>query len=115
MGLPSGSSPASGASSAASGPSPAASADSPSDPDAVAAEPIGAGAGDPGRTVTHRWSERAKEGIRAMTHRVEEPPAEEEPPPEDWESEVVEEPQVPAAELIRTELGGVVINDLPTA
>ncbi|MCI1749073.1 MAG: hypothetical protein LKI24_13955 [Acidipropionibacterium sp.] len=47
-----------------------------------------------------------------MSHRVEEPPPEdEEIPPAEWESEVVETPQISAAELIRTELGGVVIND----
>nr|WP_244937937.1 DNA polymerase III subunit gamma and tau [Acidipropionibacterium jensenii] len=61
----------------------------------------------------HRWSQRAKEGIREMSHHVEqEPPEDEDLPASEWDSEAVETPQYSAAELIRTELGGVVI-DIP--
>ena len=60
--------------------------------------------------MTHRWSERAKESIRATSRPAAEPePEDEEVPPEDWDSEVVDTPQVSAADLIRSELGGVVI------
>lgn len=79
------------------------------EPDGIEHAPGHPGSGD-AVTATHRWTVRAKEGIRPMSHRVEEPPSEEEVPPAEWDSEVVETPQVSAAELIRTELGGVVIN-----
>jgi len=48
-----------------------------------------------------------------MSHHVEqEPPEDEDLPASEWDSEGVETPQYSAAELIRTELGGVVI-DIP--
>lgn len=48
-----------------------------------------------------------------MSHHVEqEPPEDEDLPASEWDSEAVETPQYSAAELIRTELGGVVI-DIP--
>ncbi|WP_425451513.1 DNA polymerase III subunit gamma and tau [Acidipropionibacterium virtanenii] len=65
------------------------------------------------RAMTHRWSERAKERIRAMSHHVEEPPSPDEVPEEaDWtDSEIVESPSQSPAQLIMAELGGVVIDD----
>lgn len=81
--------------------------------DPMAGRDAGAFEGAAHHTMTHRWSERAKENIRAMSHHVEEPPPPEDVPEDaDWaDSEIVESPQQSPAQLIMAELGGVVIDD----
>nr|WP_307890994.1 DNA polymerase III subunit gamma and tau [Acidipropionibacterium jensenii] len=83
------------------------------DPVPVGSGPVSRPTGTAPAPAGHRWSQRAKEGIREMSHHVEqEPPEDEDLPASEWDSEGVETPQYSAAELIRTELGGVVI-DIP--